>query len=138
MKETLTESQIYRLLGNDRRRAVIRVLDDAGELTLEALVDSLVDETSPEAVHDGLARSLYVSLQQTHLPKLDACGVVEFDGGNGPIRRGPQFRQVRRHLGAECDHWTRLAELFSRPAVAFLLSVGSFVLGIAVGTALFF
>lgn len=139
MNETLTESQIYRFLGNDRRRAVLKILDGTDEVTLEALVDSLVDGTSPEAVHDGLARSFYVSLQQTHLPKLADCGVVEFDGGNGPVRRGPQFEQVRRHLGATYDdRWTRLTELVSRPAAVLLLSVTCFALGVAVGTALFF
>jgi DNA-binding transcriptional ArsR family regulator len=138
MNEPLSESQIYRLLGNDRRRAVLRVLDEADEVTLDRLVDSLVDETSAEATHDGLARSVYVSLQQTHLPKLANCDVVEFDGGSGPIRRGPRFEQVRRHLRPDEDHWSRLVEVVSRPVAVLLLSVTCFVLGVVVGATLIF
>lgn len=146
MNDILSESELYRLLGNDRRRAVLRALDEMDEVTLDSLVDQLVDETPTETVHDGLARSLHVSLQQAHLPKLAACGVVEFDGGREPIRRGPRFEQIRLHLLPTSDGSTystylddqrAATELLSRLVVTLLLSISCFVLGIVVGIAIY-
>lgn len=147
MNEILSESELYRLLGNDRRRAVLRALVERDGVALDSLVDRLVGETPPETRHDGLARSLYVSLQQTHLPKLVASGVVEFDGGRRePIRRGPLFEQIRPHLLPTSDDSTYSAypddqraatELSSRLVVTFLLSMSCFVLGIVVGVAMY-
>ncbi|MFC4356800.1 hypothetical protein ACFO0N_02425 [Halobium salinum] len=122
--EPVEESEAFRLLGNDRRRAVLRqVADDGGSTLSEVATHVAATETAETADDDAAAggvdkslyKSVYVSLQQTHLPKLDDAGVVDYDTETNEIRPGPRLDDVRAYLHPS-------PRLPSRPSVRAVLA----------------
>lgn len=77
----LTESTIHDVLRNDRRRLVIEALRDGeGSEELSDLAEAVAArESGTEPPPTNKRQSVYVSLHQTHLPKLDSLDVVEYD-----------------------------------------------------------
>jgi hypothetical protein len=79
--ESLAASEIHDVLRNDRRRLVLeRLRADGGTETVADLAERIgaieSGETPPPR---NVRQSVYVSLHQTHLPKLDELGIVEYD-----------------------------------------------------------
>ncbi|WP_424003307.1 DUF7344 domain-containing protein [Haloarcula salina] len=77
----LTEDQIFSLLSNRRRRNLLRFVESAGgESAVPAITDHLAQsEYGSDEVSASQRKNVYVSLHQTHLPKLADAGVVEYD-----------------------------------------------------------
>jgi len=77
----LTEDQIFSLLSNRRRRNLLRFVESVGgESAVPAITDHLAQsEYGGEDVTASQRKNVYVSLHQTHLPKLADAGVVEYD-----------------------------------------------------------
>ena len=98
----LTEMDAYEVLHNDRRRRVIELLADRvyavelGDLA-EALAGGEADERPPP---DRVRESVYNSLHQTHLPKMEALGVVSYDREEKTVALQPAVRQLRQYRGA--------------------------------------
>lgn len=81
----------FALLSNGRRRQLLclLLLRDGEELSLRVAARGIVgrfDGVDPDAVTDETARSVYVSLYQTHAPRLAAEGVVHYDEAAQTIR----------------------------------------------------
>lgn len=103
--DALGESEIFHLLGNDRRRAIIRTLREQGEPSEVSTIATRVAEaeTDEPSVPDGLYKSVYVSLQQTHFPLLEENAVVVYDTTEKTVERGPRFAEVVTYVDADCD-----------------------------------
>ena len=73
--------EIFDVLRNDRRRRVIRELSSrAGQATVRGLSERIAESETGESPPPRKAReSVYSALIQTHLPKLDARDIVEYD-----------------------------------------------------------
>jgi len=89
--DTVREDAFFDLVTNRRRRECLRYLlsadDDAA--TIDELVEHLFDvETDDPDADDVVDRrkSIYVSLRQTHLPRLDRHDVVDFDATENVVR----------------------------------------------------
>ncbi|WP_222918448.1 hypothetical protein [Natrinema sp. SYSU A 869] len=82
---SLTEDEVYTLLSSCRRRYALHAcLQTESTITLSDLAEQVAAweyEKSLEAVSSEERRRVYTSLQQTHLPKMDRWGVVEFERG---------------------------------------------------------
>ncbi|WP_416838663.1 ArsR family transcriptional regulator [Haloferax sp. DFSO52] len=75
----LSETRIHEVLSNDRRRMAIEFLQD-GNMTLRELAERIAEaETGESPPPRNIRQSAYVSLQQTHIPKLDELDIVEYD-----------------------------------------------------------
>ena len=76
-------SEAHRLLASPTRRTVLDELRDRrpDEVALPALARAVAGR---EAESDG--QSLGVHLHHTHLPKLDAAGVVDYDPDAATVR----------------------------------------------------
>ena len=79
--ESLAASEIHDVLRNDRRRLVLeRLRADGGTETVADLAERIgaieSGETPPPR---NVRQSVYVSLHQTHLPKLDELEIIEYD-----------------------------------------------------------
>lgn len=77
----LEPAEIHDVLRNDRRRLVLqRLRDRPDDQPVRDLAEHVAgveaDETPPPR---NVRQSVYVSLHQTHLPKLDELGIVEYD-----------------------------------------------------------
>lgn len=79
--DTLDAGQVHDILRNDRRRLAIKCLRENGDtLSVRDLSEDVAArETGQRPAPRDKRRSVYVSLHQTHLPKLDELGIVDYD-----------------------------------------------------------
>jgi hypothetical protein len=68
-------------LANERRRAVLRSLIEAPERTLdvETLTGRIAGRGGDEPVSEDRRQEARIALHHSHLPKLDAIGVLDYD-----------------------------------------------------------
>jgi hypothetical protein len=121
--DELSRDELFALLSNARRRYVLQYLSRSGgtadfeELTLS--VAAWENEAEPEEIDETDRKRVYVSLYQTHLPRLEDSGVVEFDQDAGVISAGPHAREVARFIREDDDD----ADAPSRPLLYGALGV---------------
>ncbi|SDK91651.1 MULTISPECIES: DUF7344 domain-containing protein [Natronorubrum] len=98
--ESLAESEVFHILGNDRRRAIVQLLaEEAGQVDVSDIASEIAaNETDTTPVPNNLYKSVYVSLQQTHLPQLQEDAVIEYDSDAKTIQRGPNFDDVLQYI----------------------------------------
>lgn len=79
----LSTDALFQILGNARRRFVIRHLyrtnQDVSLTELAVLIAAREEGTTPDAVTNEERQRVYVSLYQTHLPTLVDSGLVTYD-----------------------------------------------------------
>jgi DNA-binding transcriptional ArsR family regulator len=77
----LPECEIHTILSNPRRRAAIKQLcSSPGTISVRDLSEVIAaTETGQTPAPRNVRESVYISLHQTHLPKLHELGVIEYD-----------------------------------------------------------
>lgn len=98
---SLTEGEIHDILRNDRRRAVIEFLfEHDRQATIRELSEHIAAlESGEEPPPRNIRQSVYVSLHQTHLPKLEGLGVVDYDTDSKDVELLDQAELVATHMG---------------------------------------
>lgn len=97
----LDPDEVFELLSNERRRGVIHFLKRADDepLAVDALVDSIAAwEAGDEEVTSSLRASVYSSLVQTHLPRLDDADVLEYVEEEGYVEPTEHTREIQLYL----------------------------------------
>ena len=95
----MDESEVFHILGNDRRREIICTLAaEDGELSVSDLARQIADKEEDVESSKNLYKSVYVSLQQTHLPKLAEKDIVIYDKDTQQVDSGPAFSQIQPYL----------------------------------------
>lgn len=84
------------ILSNERRVTVIDALEPGEALRITQVLDHFVADTEDKNTRKNINTALY----QTHLPQLEAVGVIEYDWDCDEIRCGPQYRLVHDVLKA--------------------------------------
>lgn len=70
-----------------KRRAVLRTLARADtDLDVPTLVDRVAGQIPGDGSADEHRRQLHSTLRHVHLPKLAACGLIEYDPDSGRVR----------------------------------------------------
>lgn len=81
--DTLSADEIFELLKNNRRREILYYLEEAdGSAAIKELARNIAareHDVPASAVTDKQYKRVYVALVQTHVPKLENAGVIEFD-----------------------------------------------------------
>ena len=121
----LDASEIHDVLRNDRRRLVLERLRSAdGTETVSDLSEHIggieADESPPPR---NVRQSVYVSLHQTHLPKLDRCGVVEYESNRKTIRLTEDARRVEIYMEIVTPYGITWSEYYSMLGTLSLLVV---------------
>ena len=76
----LSEDRIFTLLSTGRRRGLLRALERAsGEATVGEITTAIVTAEHGEDAATSERKAVYVSLHQTHVPRLVEAGVVAHD-----------------------------------------------------------
>jgi len=87
--ETLSRDDAFEMLSNRRRRFLLHYLHDveaAAPLSdLAEQVAAWENDTNVREISASERKTVYTSLQQFHLPKMDETGVVEFDQRAGTV-----------------------------------------------------
>ncbi|MEF8799478.1 MAG: hypothetical protein V5A56_00360 [Halolamina sp.] len=97
----LEKDLLFDLLQNNRRRAVLRTLDEEGELTLSELAEMIAAEENdahPSGVSESARRSVYISLYQRHVPKLAEHGIVDYDRDESTVALREPASQLLAHI----------------------------------------
>ncbi|WP_255149276.1 DUF7344 domain-containing protein [Halorarius halobius] len=97
----LDEGEIHDILRNDRRRLALRCLQEAddNELTVRELSEQVATlETDEDPAPRDKRQSVYVSLHQTHLPKLDKLGIVAYDSDAKAVALLEKAKEVEVYM----------------------------------------
>jgi len=103
--EELSASEIHDVLRNDRRRLVLGRLRSAEAFeTVSDLAEHIgrveAGESPPPR---NVRQSVYVSLHQTHLPKLDELGIVDYDPDGKTVKRAANADDLEAYLDGDSD-----------------------------------
>jgi len=86
---SLSQDMVFDLLSNSRRRFVLHYLERAdGPVRLSELaaeIAAIENEVSTEELTSQQRKRTYVSLYQTHIPKLQDAGAVSYDAETGMV-----------------------------------------------------
>lgn len=97
----LDEQTLLSLLGNERRYACLHYLLSVDEevISVREMATELADELTDEPpASENFENSVYISLCQTHLPKLEAAGLIEYDENAKSVSPGPSFPTLERYV----------------------------------------
>jgi len=133
-RETLEASQIHDILRNDRRRLAIKCLrENGGMLTVRDLSEDVATRETGEApAPRDKRRSVYVSLHQTHLPKLDDLGIVDYDTDSKEVRLRDRAAEITTYMEVIPRYGITWAEYY---LILGILGFGT-VLSASIGTPL--
>lgn len=101
---TLSPDEVFATLKNPRRRSVIRYLQENGgqstvrELTAE--IAAIENDVPVSELAYGQRKTVYTSLYQTHLPKLDELDVIDYDQRSGDVVLADDLEELEVHLEA--------------------------------------
>ena len=101
--EALSQDEVFEVLKSPRRRYALYYLRrEGGEAELSDLTEQVAaweNETTTEALSTEQRKRVYISLYQTHLPKLDEANIVEYDRDDGVVRLGSRASDLDIYLG---------------------------------------
>lgn len=101
-RTVLSEDELFEMLANSRRRYILHALmreDRPLEIgTLSAEIAAREDDVALEEVTSKDRKRVYTALQQSHLPKMDRTGVVEFDSNRGTVAPTPALGDVEIYI----------------------------------------
>lgn len=97
-----TQDEVFTILKNQRRRRVIRYLKQNGgaaslrEVTAE--IAATENDVSVEELSYNQRKVVYVSLYQTHIPRLEEADVIEYDHRSGMLTLTDEASSYDVHL----------------------------------------
>jgi hypothetical protein len=128
----LSRDDLFEVLSSDRRRYLIYFLESEGgeaELgRLARLIAALENDIEPPEVSDKEQKRVYISLYQSHVPKLVDYGLVEYDADEKYVTSTKRMREVTE-LFEESSHSWQLYYLLI--GVVGLAALGATVAGIS-------
>ncbi len=101
--DELSEDDVFEVLSNRRRRHAVHTLKrydhdpmELGDLAEE--VAAIEHDVDVAEISYDQRKSVYTALQQSHLPKMDDAGIVEFDKNRGTIEPTPALEELEVYL----------------------------------------
>jgi len=127
---SISTDEVFALLSNERRRNVLRHLSaNGGEARLRELATEIAAEENgikPVEVSYAQRKRLYTSLYQSHLPRMERSGVIEYDRNSGAVTLSPAADTFDAYLEVVGDNeftWSEfylgLAGLFAAVTIAY-------------------
>lgn len=128
----LTEKQIHNVLRNNRRRNVLKQLQrNVGQLTVRELSEAIAEaETGESPPPRNIRDSVYNSLNQTHLPKLDALDILEYDQNRKTVSLQSGVRQVSLYMEVVTPYGITWAEYYQLLLLLALLAIIATEIGV--------
>jgi len=99
----LSRDRIFDILSSPRRRYVLYFLrTEQSPIQLTDLAEHVAaweNDTTVEDLSTQQRKRVYVSLYQTHLPKLSEAGLVEYDDDSGAVSIASKASEIDPYLG---------------------------------------
>lgn len=100
--QPLSEDEIFHILQTNRRRAVISyLLDRDGPIKMGDITEYVTareNETTVENISSTQRQRVYIPLYQSHLPKLEEKGLIEYHKPRGIVRPTEKLETFRPYL----------------------------------------
>lgn len=99
----LAREEVFDVLSNERRQCVLHYLKraDGRQVDLRELVDYVTawetDSAIGEVASDERKR-VYTALRQSHLPRLEEAGIIEYEHLRGNVRLTDRAEEVQLYL----------------------------------------
>jgi hypothetical protein len=106
---SISKDDLFHLLQNGRRRAVLRYFashPEQEEFNMRTVAEAIAaweNETTVEQLCSDQRQRVYIALYQSHLPKLDEYGVIEYNQSRGRIVPTPLTALFAPYLEEEFD-----------------------------------
>jgi hypothetical protein len=132
----LSLDDVYHLLQTKRRRDVLRYLRTADEpVRLRELAEQVAaweQGTSIDDLSSDERQRVYISLYQSHLPKLDNHGIVDYDKDRGRVEATSRTVQLDSYLEspAESGSPDRWPQRYAGTVVCCILLFGGIATGV--------
>jgi hypothetical protein len=130
----LSHDTAFDLLSNGRRRLVLRRIQgtdgvELGDLATE--LSAIENDVDPDELSAQQRKRTYVSLYQTHIPKLESAGVVTFDSETGIVRPTDRVDELAAYFGAETQSiaWERRYALVASAGLVLYVAATAFETG---------
>jgi HSP20 family molecular chaperone IbpA len=124
--DDLSKDEIFELLSNKRRRWMVRFLDAANEpVPLQEFITHIAakeEGTDPDSVSRKYYKRIQVGLIQTHLPKLQDIGVIEYDEKQRTVALTDAAAVLRPYLRLDRDGGWVPVDLFEDPETLTLVA----------------
>jgi hypothetical protein len=89
-QQQLSKSDIFGILQNDRRRYVLEILRSKGNQSVRSLSEEIARlESKTNEPKTSVRKSIYISLLQTHIPKMESLNVITYDRDNDTVKLLP-------------------------------------------------
>ncbi|EMA32371.1 hypothetical protein C446_14704 [Halobiforma nitratireducens JCM 10879] len=106
--EALTEDELFEILSNRRRRHVLHELMREGDAidigTLSEEIAASEDGLELHEVSSSDRKRVYTALHQSHLPKMDEAGVIEFNRDRGTVEPTAALEDVEIYMDVVRGH----------------------------------
>lgn len=128
-EDQFTRDEAFEVLSNRRRRFTLHYLKQNGDdATLSDVAEQVAawEHGDRQEVSASERKSVYTSLQQFHLPKLDEKGIVEFDQRAGDISLTDAAKRL--------DIYLEVVDRYELPWSAYYLTVsaiGTVIIGLS-------
>lgn len=122
----LSQDVVFDILSSPRRRYVLyylRTTDEPVKLTaLAEQVAAWENDTAAEKITEQERKRVYVSLYQTHIPRLDEVGVIQYDQDSGEIELSDDAHSIDDYLVSSDDEfaWQQFYLLLAGVSAIFL------------------
>jgi hypothetical protein len=98
----LTPEEIFEILSNKRRRMVLYYLRQRDETVavkeLARQIAALENDIPADELSSQQRKRVYVSLYQTHLPKMATTNIIAYDKDNGTVALTGESSKVEQYL----------------------------------------
>ena len=130
----LAAVDIHDVLSNERRRMVLSILrEQDGQTTARELSERIAElETGQSPPPRNIRQSAYVSLHQTHLPKLDNLGIIDYDESAKTVGLTERAQRVNVYMETVPRYGISWSEYYLAVSAVGLLLVIASVIGVPV------
>lgn len=101
-ESNLSQDVVFDILSSPRRRYVLYYLRTREEpVQLTALAEEVAaweNDTNPAEITEQERKRVYVSLYQTHIPRLAEVELIKYDKQSGQIALAKEAKQIDRYL----------------------------------------
>lgn len=101
-QEDISKDELFHVLQNERRRRVLTyLLDNDGPFEMRAIAEQVAawehDTTVRQLMSDERQR-VYIALYQSHLPKLDEVGLIDYEQKRGIVEPTELLETVSQYV----------------------------------------
>ncbi|WP_050033495.1 DUF7344 domain-containing protein [Halorubrum halophilum] len=130
--DILPAEQVYAILANERRRRALKQLGSVGGVVTVHELSALIAgrETGESPPPKRCRESVYTSLVQTHLPKLEELGVIEYDRESQTVEVSRHARDVALYTEVVASAGVTWSELYRALGVVSLSVLLAALLGV--------